>query len=268
MIASRGIPGEACDSTDLLAEALRLNAAGQSSALATVVESSGSSPRKVGAKMLVREDGSAIGSIGGGRVELETIAAAREVLREAQPRLLAFKLTERYGHVCGGSMRIFLEPNIPPCRLVIAGGGHVGAALAVLGRFAGFRITVLDERPEFASRERFPEADEILCAPPAAALKTLGIKAHSAIVIATAGFEQDFAVARAALRSDAGFIGMIGSRRKREVLARTLAEEGFEPAAIERIRMPVGLEIHAETPQEIAVSVVAQLIAFRRCRSA
>ena len=140
--------------------------------------------------------------------------------------------------------------------------------LGVLGRFAGFRITVLDERPEFASRERFPEADEIVCAPPAAALETLGIKAQSAIVIATAGFEQDFAVARAALRSDAGFIGMIGSRRKREVLARTLAEEGFEPAAIERIRMPVGLEIHAETPQEIAVSVVAQLIAFRRCRSA
>ena len=160
-------------------------------------------------------------------------------------------------------MRIFLEPNIPPCRLVIAGGGHVGAALAVLGRFAGFRITVLDERPEFASRERFPEADEIVCAPPAAALETLGIKAHSAIVIATAGFEQDFSVARAALRSDAGFIGMIGSRRKRDKIYQALREEGFSQRDIDRVHSPIGMDIAAETPAELAVSIVGELIQVR-----
>ena len=260
--------GEESGGTDFFAEILHLEAAGSASVLATVIESEGSAPRKVGAKMLVREDGSILGSIGGGRIEQETIACAMETLRARQARLLSFRLTERHGHVCGGFVRIFVEPNLPAYRLVIAGAGHVGAALAALGRYAGFHVTVLDERPGFASAERLPGADAVVCAPVVESLECIEVHETTAIVIATPGFEQDFAVARVALKTRAGFIGMIGSQRKRAVLARTLANEGFDTVALERLHMPVGLDIHAETPQEIAVSIVAQLIDFRKCRGA
>ena len=259
--------GRASNDIALFAEIVRLHTAGNASVLATVIDSSGSSPRKVGARMLVREDGSILGSVGGGRVEQEVIVSALAALRDGQPRQISFRLTERYNHVCGGFMGIFLEPNAAPYRLVIAGAGHIGTALTALGNFAGFHVTVLDERPEFASFERFPEADAVISGPVVEALEGLAVNDTTAIVIATAGFEQDFGVVRAALKTPAGFIGMIGSNRKRAVLATTLAQEGFDAASAARVTIPVGLDIRAETPQEIAVSIVAQLIAFRKCRA-
>jgi xanthine dehydrogenase accessory factor len=256
------------DDLKIYEEIIALARQGVASALATVVESAGSSPRKAGAKMLVRSDGSILGTIGGGRVELETIAASLAMIRSGLPRTVPFTLTEEYGHLCGGRLLVYIEPaNLNPA-LLIVGAGHVGRSLASAAKFAGFRVTVTDDRPEFATREQLPDADEVHLGDPAELLGRLQVTAGTAIVIVTTGFDKDFAAVRAALRTPARYIGMIGSVRKREVLLKTLAEEGFPPEEVMRITIPVGLAIGAETPAEIAISVVAQLIQYRRNHAA
>lgn len=255
--------GRASDSA-LFAEIVRLNEVGSPSVLATVIDSQGSSPRKAGAKMLIRVDGSTLGSIGGGSVELEVIAAAQTVLRENAPRTLSVTLNERGGHICGGAMQIYLEPNALDPRLVIVGAGHIGSALAALAAFTGFHVTVIDERSDYACGQRLPAADAIVCAPPGEALAGVHIGPATAIVIATPGYVQDFVAVRAALKTRAAHIGVIGSRRKRAALAATLAREGYGDEAMARVHLPVGLSIGAQTPREIALSIVAQLIAWKQ----
>lgn len=257
-------PGNAMTDSALFEEIIQLSRKGSSSVLAIVVESSGSSPRKVGAKMLVRGDGSIMGSVGGGRVELEVIAAAQIAVKDGKPRIISFELTEQFGHVCGGNMRVYLEPNVVESRLVIIGAGHIGTCLASIARFSGFHVTVIDERKEYACPELLPDANETIVAMPAEALNRIDVTPATAIVIATPGFEQDFDAVRAALKTSASYIGLIGSRRKKEVLVETLAREGFGADEIARVIIPVGLAIKAETPQEIAVSIIAQLIGQRR----
>ncbi len=245
-------------------EIVALARQGVASALATVVESVGSSPRKAGAKMLVRSDGSILGTIGGGKVELETIAAALAAMQSGLPSAVPFTLTEEYGHVCGGRLLVYIEPAGLAPDLLVVGAGHVGRSLSSAAKFAGFRVTVTDDRPDFATREQLPAADEVHLGESAELLGRLKVTAGTCIVITTTGFEKDFAAVRAALRTSARYIGLIGSARKREVLLRTLAEEGFPPEEVRRISIPVGLAIGAETPAEIAISVVAQLIQQRR----
>jgi xanthine dehydrogenase accessory factor len=252
----------------IYAEMIALSGQGAPFALATVVESAGSSPRKAGAKMLVRHDGSILGTVGGGRVEMETIEAALAALASGEPCTLPFTLTEEYGHVCGGRLLVYIEPAGPVQRLLIIGAGHVGRALATAARFSGFRVTVADDRPEDATREQVPEADEVHLGECAELLGRLPVGAGTCIVITTTGFEKDFAAVRAALATPARYIGIIGSKRKREVLVQTLTAEGFSPSDIDRLTIPVGLSIGAETPVEIAVSIVAQLIQTRRNHAA
>jgi xanthine dehydrogenase accessory factor len=252
------------DDLNIYEEIVRLARAGVPSALATVVESAGSSPRKAGAKMLVRQDGSILGTVGGGKVELEVIAASREVLASGVPRTVPITLIEENGHVCGGKLLVYIEPNAIRPRLLIIGAGHVGAALAAAAKLAGFQVAVADERPEYASRDRLPAADAIFAGEAAEFLAGEGVAGADAVVITTTGFETDFSAVRAALATPARYIGVIGSRRKRDVLMRTLSDEGFTSGDLGRIVIPVGLAIGAETPAEIAVSIVAQLIATRR----
>lgn len=252
------------DDVGIYEELIKLQRAGISAALATVVESSGSSPRKAGAKMLVKSDGSILGTIGGGKVELEVIEAARGAILNSIPRTLPFVLTEEYGHVCGGKLLIYIEPACIRPQLVIIGAGHVGKALTTAAKLAGFRVAVADERPGFVTSEELPDADETFAGTPGAALAHFAVNDTSAIVITTTGFEQDFAAVREALGTSARYIGVIGSRRKREVLVQTLTSEGYSAADIGRVTIPVGLPIGAETPAEIAVAVVAQLIQSRR----
>ncbi|HEY6838215.1 MAG TPA: XdhC family protein [Geobacteraceae bacterium] len=252
------------DDVNIYEELIRLQRSGVAAALATVVESSGSSPRKAGAKMLVKSDGSIMGTIGGGKVEQETIEAARKAISTGLPCTLPFVLTEDYGHVCGGRLLVYIEPAAMRPHLVIIGAGHVGKALTTAAKLAGFRVMVVDERPGFVSGEVLPDADETFAGLPGAALTHFAVSDTSSIVIATTGYEQDFAAVREALRSSARYIGVIGSRRKREVLVQTLTSEGYSSADIGRVTIPVGLSIGAETPAEIAVAVVAQLIQSRR----
>ncbi len=252
------------DDLNIYEEIVRLARAGTPSALATVVESAGSSPRKAGAKMLIREDGTILGTVGGGKVELEVIAASREVMAGGVPRTVPITLVEENGHVCGGKLLVYIEPNAIRPRLLVIGAGHVGGALVPAAKLAGFQVFVADERTEYASRERLPDADDTFAGGAAEFLAERGVTGEDAVVITTTGFEADFDAVRAALATPARYIGVIGSRRKRDMLMRTLADEGFAPDDLERIVIPVGLAIGAETPAEIAASIVAQLIATRR----
>ncbi len=249
---------------DIYREIVKLNEAGVLSSLATVVESTGSSPRKAGAKMLVRSDGTILGTVGGGKVETEVIGTALDVQKNGIPRTVTFTLTEEYGHVCGGSLLIYIEPNLVAPRLVIFGAGHVGRALAAAAKPIGFRVTMIDEREGTPIGEEVPGADETIRCAVNAAFDLLAIDANSYLVIATSTHEDDFAAVKMALRTPARFIGLLGSRRKRAVLEKILADEGFRAEAVNRVTIPVGLAIGAESPAEIAVSVVAQLVQVRK----
>lgn len=248
---------------ELYEEMARLARRGEPFALATVVAHGGSSPRKSGAKMLLRGEGTALGTIGGGRVEQETVAAGLEALADAEPRTLVFTLTEEHGYACGGSMTVFVEPHGKRALLVMFGAGHVGRAVTTLAHGCGFRVVVVDERPEWAVPSLLPCADEVICLPVKEAFALLKLERECYVVIATTGHIHDFAAVRGCLSTEVGFIGLLGSRRKRETLLKTLEEEGFNNSQRERIVTPVGLSIGAQTPEEIAVSIVGQLIACR-----
>jgi xanthine dehydrogenase accessory factor len=249
---------------ELYEEVVRLSRGGEPFALATVTASSGSSPRKAGAKMLVRADASSVGSVGGGRVEQETGAAAQLALADGTPRTLEFSLTEEHGYSCGGTMTIFVEPQGRRPLLVMFGAGHVGKAVTALAHGCGFRVVVVDDRPESATAELLPDADQILCCAVGEAFGRLQLDRESLVVVATPAHRHDFEAVRGALATEAGFIGLLGSRRKRETLLKSLEEEGFDESQRGRVVTPVGLPIGAQTPEEIAVSIVAQLIGIRR----
>lgn len=249
---------------ELYEEVVRLTRAGEPFALSTVVAHAGSSPRKSGARMLVRCDGRSLGTVGGGRIEHETIEAARASLSDYEPRTLEFVLTEEHGYACGGSMTVFIEPQGNRPMLIMFGAGHVGRAVTALAHGCGFRVIVVDERPDCALPALLPGADEIVCAPVGEAFGRLKLNRESFAVIATPGHLHDFAAVRGCLATEAGFIGLLGSRRKRETLLKALEDEGVNAAQRTRVVTPVGLDIGAQTPEEIAVSIVGQLIDKRR----
>jgi xanthine dehydrogenase accessory factor len=243
---------------------VRLTRRGEPFALATVIAHGGSSPRKSGAKMLVRGDGTVLGSVGGGRVELESVQAALAALGDGGQRTLPFVLTEEQGFACGGSMTVYVEPQGHRPLLVIFGAGHVGRAITALAHTCGFRVVVADERPDCSTRAMLPGADDIVCAPVKDAFGHLTLDRESFVVIATPGHLHDFDAVWGCLATEAGFIGLLGSRSKRETLLALLEKEGFGEEQRRRIVTPVGLDIGAQAPEEIAVSIVGQLIQLRK----
>lgn len=249
---------------DLIAE----RAAGRACALATIVNVQGSIPSHASAKMVVHEDGSIVGTVGGGPAEAEVIFAAREAIARERPKMVSFALHENpkldTGMVCGGSLDVYVEPIVPVPVLHLFGAGHVGILTAKVARLAGLETVVVDDRPEFANPERFPEARAIHSESFAAAMAALKPNRRSMIFIATRCHEIDGEVLRWAIGTEAGYIGMIGSRRKVLTVFGRLQSEGIPASAFERVHAPVGLDIGAETPEEIAVSVVAELVAWRR----
>ena len=252
------------DELRLYEEIVRLKRAGEAAVLATVVAAAGSSPRKAGTKMLVLADGSIIGTIGGGRIEAEAIEAAMAAMRDSQPRHLSFSLDEKNGFACGGSMSVFLEPLGGAARLVVFGAGHIGREVGALAKRCGFHVTVVDPRPHFVCEDRIPEADRLLCLNVEDAVARLDIDAATYVVVATPGHEQDLEVVAAILATNASFIALVGSRKKKASFEQRLAARGHSPEAVARIITPAGVPIAAETPAEIAVSIVAQLIDMRR----
>jgi xanthine dehydrogenase accessory factor len=252
---------------DIFEEIIRLRREGKRAALATIVHTNGSIPSYESSRMLVREDGSIAGTIGGGCVEAEVWAAAKEVMKAEAPRKMVFNLNNEAsydnGLICGGTLEIFVEPILPQPMLYIFGGGHVSIALAGAASTAGFTIGVVDDRESFANAQRFPMAREIYTTYEEAFEK---IKPNAAtyLVIVTRGHRDDLRVLGWAVKTDARYVGMIGSKRKVISVYQALEKEGIAPEKFERVHAPVGLDIGALTPEEIAVSIAAELIAIRR----
>jgi xanthine dehydrogenase accessory factor len=253
---------------DLYEEIVRLRKDGRRGAVATIVNVRGSIPSFKTAKMLVRDDGSIVGTIGGGCVEAEVWQAAREVMESEKPRTLTFDLNQdpKYdtGLVCGGTLEIFVEPVLPPADLYIFGAGHVAASLYKVARIAGFDVTVVDDREAYANRERFPEAQQVIAEDFDKAAAHLAPNETSYIVIVTRGHRDDMRMLRWAVQTPARYIGMIGSKRKTITIFKELQAEGLPRQLFDRVHAPVGLDIGAITPEEIAVSITAELIAKRR----
>ena len=257
---------------DLFSEIVRLRKAGQKCALATIVEVNGSIPSYESAKILVREDGSFIGTIGGGCVEAEVWNAAREVIETEKPRHLSFNLGQDAaydnGLICGGQLNVFVEAIVPRPHAYIFGAGHISKSLAKVSAMAGFGVSVIDNREAFANRERFPEAAEIHAEEYEDVFPKLTVHSSSYIVIVTRGHRDDMRVLRWAVTTPARYVAMIGSKRKTIAIVHELESEGFRREQFEKIFAPMGLEIGAITPEEIAVSVVAEMVAARRAPDA
>jgi len=253
---------------DIYEEIVRLRQQGRRGAVATIVNVRGSIPSFETAKMLIRDDGSITGTVGGGCVEAEVWQAAREVMESEQPRTLTFNLNQnpRYdtGLVCGGTLDIFLEPILPPASLLIFGAGHVALNLYKTARNAGFDVTVIDDRESYANGERFPEAKQVIADDYDKAIAQLSPSETSYIVIVTRGHKDDMRVLRWAVQTQARYIGMIGSKRKTITIFRELVSEGIPEQMFQRVHAPVGLDIGAVTPEEIAIAITAELIAVRR----
>jgi xanthine dehydrogenase accessory factor len=253
---------------DIYQEIVRVKTEGEEAALVTVVSASGSTPREEGAKMLVRTDGSIIGTIGGGSLEAQIIKEAVKVIRQGKPKRLHRSLTAKEageeGMICGGDLEVFIEPILTPSTLYIFGGGHIALALTKMGKLCGFNITVIDDRAEFASAERFPEADAILAGDFTKSFPKIKIDNSSYIVIVTHGHRHDEVVLEWAVTTLAKYIGMIGSKTKNETIYTHLRAKGISQEQLDRVHAPIGLEIGAQTPEEIAVSILAELIKVRR----
>lgn len=254
---------------DVFEAIARLRAQGARGVLATVISTRGSTPGKETMRLLVREDGSFQGSVGGGCVEAEVVADALEVLADDTARRATYRLTERetgdQGLACGGEIEVFLEPVTAPA-LVLFGAGHVAKDLCEIAARAGFRVTVVDDRPAFANAERFPAAVAVVARPSfEAAFADLRVTSATHCVVLTRGHAMDLACTEFALHTVAPYVGLIGSRRKIRAILGRLGERGrLAGVDLARLHAPVGLDLGGGTHGEIAVAVAAELVAFRR----
>jgi len=253
---------------DIYEQIVELQRQGRRGAIATIVNVRGSIPSFKTAKMLVRDDGSIVGTIGGGCVEAEVWQSAREVMESEKPRTLKFDLNQdpKYdtGLVCGGTLEIFIEPILPPALLYIFGAGHVALNVCKTAASSGFDVIVTDDRSSYATKERFPAAREVRALDFNEATQKLDPNESAYIVIVTRGHRDDMRLLRWAVQTRARYIGMIGSKSKVIGIYKTLLAEGLPPYLFDRVHAPIGLDIGAVTPEEIAVAITAELIAIRR----
>jgi xanthine dehydrogenase accessory factor len=235
----------------------------QPGALCTIIACQGSTPRHVGSKMLVYGDGSFVGSIGGGEIEARVVAEALETLEDNKPRILDYSMTDPARGdpgVCGGQVKVFVEPIMPMPVLIIIGGGHVGKEVAHLGSWLGFRVVVSDDRPEFCTPEAIPDADEFFPGPIETFSEQIRITPWTYFVLTTRSVDVDVLVLPALLKSNAAYIGVIGSRRRWAITREKLVDAGITPEKVDGIHSPIGLDLMAETPREIALSIMAEIV--------
>ncbi len=249
----------------ILRKALAAARKGTGYAFATVIDSTPKgTPRKAGAKMLVLRDGTTVGTIGGGRNEQDVIRTCLEAVADGCPRIKVYNYFGREGQsVCGGRIKVFIEPYPPPDRLIICGAGHIALPLSLAARMVGLRVLIVDDRKTLANKKRFPHVQQILIGPHAEVLDGISIEANDFIMIVTQGNEHDYACLRAVVRSRARYIGVIASRAKRIKFLKALSREGVSGAKTTRVRMPAGIDIGAQTPEEIAISIIAEIISVR-----
>jgi xanthine dehydrogenase accessory factor len=253
---------------EVLEAALAAETSGERAALVTVVATEGSTPQKAGARMLVFADGRIFGTIGGGCLEAEMTWRAREAIEGGRPKLVGYDLTPEQagedGLVCGGRMQVFIEPIEGVPVLCLFGAGHVAQPLARMAKACGFRVELADDRVKFANAERFPEADLIVVDGFAAAAERMSLGPRSYAVVVTRGHKGDADALQAVLGRNSRYVGLLGSRPKVVHIFTALEERGVSRESLARVHAPLGLEIGAQTPDEIAVSILAEMIAIRR----
>jgi xanthine dehydrogenase accessory factor len=250
----------------IIEELLAAQSRGEPFALAIIIRHQGSVPRHAGTKMLVYGDGRTRGTIGGGEMEARVVAAAREAMRDGRPRLVPYSLVDPSRGdpgVCGGSVEIYVEPHPAPHTLWVLGCGHVGRALAALGAWIGFRVVAWDDRPELATKANVPDAHTLLSGPPTELpVESIDGRAYLAVVTRNVGIDRQ--LLPPLLDTPAAYIGTMGSRRRWEETKRLLLADGVPAEKLARVTSPIGLELNAESPNEIAVSILAQIIMIQR----
>jgi xanthine dehydrogenase accessory factor len=234
----------------------------------TVIATPAGSANSAGAKMLVAANGSLTGSIGGGSLEAAAILLAQQAFADHTTSTVYLlddgRQCRRGDSESANAAQILLEVIEAPATLLVVGAGHIGRSLSKVGAEAGFSVTVIDDRPEFASPELFPEADKVICSDFEETLQSYPISSNTYIVMVTRGHKQDELSLRVTVTSPAAYVGMIGSRRRTAAVLQHLLEDGIPKDALDRVHTPIGLDIGAETPGEIAVSIIAEAIMVRR----
>ena len=235
---------------------------GKSVCLATVVKAEGSTPREAGAKMLVFADGKTVGTVGGSLLEKKVIDKSIELIKSGKTSLEKFSLKgdDKTGMICGGEMNVFIEPISSGQQLYIFGAGHCGLALAKIAVETGFAIHIFDDRPEIASRERYPMAESITIGDYNKISKEIDLPADAFIAIMTQGHSADAVVLQNLITKKYSYIGMMASERKREQVFDKLSKNGIEKTLLKNVKSPIGLDINAETPEEIEISILAEMI--------
>jgi len=258
------------NAADLYEKMARLTREGETFVAATIVGTEGSTPRQVGARMLVVKGGETVDTIGGGPLERQIVSDAMACMADGTSRIAQYGLREEgeraLGALCGGEATVFLEVHAPEHTLLIVGAGHVGQALARAAEPLGYRIVVLDPREDLLTRERFPAVHELVCGDAAQVAAVASVDASTHVVLVSHSHVQDKEALRAVVASEAASIGMMGSTRKVQRIFRELRDEGVPDAALARARAPIGLDIGAETPAELALSILAEIVADRRGR--
>ena len=243
---------------------------GESVALVTILETRGSTPQKAGAKMVVGRDGRLRGTVGGGCVESEILQRARRILesRECVVETYDFDADEEEnGLICGGSMKVFIEPIIPAPRVYVIGAGHVAMPVSQIAKIAGFEVVVLDDRVKYANRERFPDADVVEAGPIPELAERFQYGDNAYVVIVTRGHKEDAEALRVFIDKDVAYLGLIGSVTKIDKIVSRLVRDGVSEERLGRVHSPIGLDLGGAAPGEIALSIVAELVQVRYRRT-
>ncbi|HSF15383.1 MAG TPA: XdhC/CoxI family protein [Vicinamibacteria bacterium] len=243
---------------------------GEAVALVTILETRGSTPQKAGAKMVVGRDGRLKGTVGGGCVESEILRRAQRALETRRCEIGSYDFNadeDENGLICGGSMKVFIEPVLPPPRLYVIGAGHVAMPVAQIAKIAGFEVVVLDDRVKYANEERFPDADIVKAGPISQLAREFSYGDNAYVVIVTRGHKEDEEALRVFIEEDTAYIGLIGSVSKIEKIFHRLERDGVSRERLDRVHSPMGLDLGGSTPGEIAVSIVSELISVRYQRT-
>ena len=252
---------------DFLKKLADIEKEGKQAALAIVVHTKGATPRKAGAKMIIMEDGSTFGTLGGGDLEKKVVEESLDALKGGKPRLTSFNLDATKGNLdmmCGGEIEVYIEPISQPEQLIIFGAGHITKALAPLMQSVGFRVTMVDDNPEVLGEDRFADMEGLLSEDMESYAERLPPEGNAYIVILTRGFSTDRAVLERLIGKEFRYVGMIGSRKKIRTIKEDLISKGIEKEHFSKLYAPIGLDIGAETPEEIAISIAAEIISVKR----
>ncbi len=247
-------------------EIVELQRKGMSGALCTILESHGSVPRHTGSKMLVKENGSLIGSVGGGEIENRVIKEAKLAMSDGKPRRLEYKLVNPAAGdpgICGGTAEVYVEPILPNPMVLVIGGGHVGKAVVHLAKWLGFRVVLSDDRPEFCNPEMVPGADEYVVCPMSEIPDHVQINQQTYMILTTRGVPIDTPGMPFLIAKNPAYLGVIGSKRRWIATRKNLLASGISEETLNMVTSPIGIELKAETPEEIALSIMAEVIMIK-----